>query len=158
MPDLPQNPSPVQRSIRVRQAILEDAPRITALDAEQTGVVKPGHFRRMLAECRPPQGVSLVAEREGELLGYVLGEVRAWEFGSPPTGWILAVAVAPECRGEGLGAKLVSEACRALSATGAKAVRTMVDRRSVEMLRFFRGAGFVAGPFMEMEVPCVPTA
>ena len=48
----------------------------------------------------------LVAEAEGRVVGFVIGEVRDWEFGSPPCGWVFAIDVDPTVRQRGIGAAL----------------------------------------------------
>jgi ribosomal protein S18 acetylase RimI-like enzyme len=97
--------------------------------------------------------VALVAAAAGgRVVGYLVGEVRAWEFGSRPAGWIFAVGVDPDHGGMGLGRRLRDEAVRRFGALGVRAIRTMVRKDNVRVLRFFRDAGFTAGPFMELEL------
>ena len=33
----------------------------------------------------------LVAELDTRVVGFVIGEVRDWEFGSPPCGWVFGI-------------------------------------------------------------------
>lgn len=140
----------VREPLAIRDARQNDAPAITAIDARHTGVAKPAHWRKMLTHCRDG-GVAVVAECGRDLVGYLLGEVRAWEFGSPPTGWIYAVGVSPDAESAGVGRRLVESACERFGVMQVTAVRTMVQRESIALLRFFRGAGFVTGPFVELE-------
>ena len=56
-------------------------------------------------------GFFLVAEDAGDaaefpLLGYIVGEIRAWEFGSEPCGWVFAFSVEPGTRLQGIGERL----------------------------------------------------
>lgn len=143
-----------QKQPLVRQARPRDAEAITRIDAGHTDIAKPEHWKTLLAKCRQAQGLALVVEVEGMVVGYVLGEVRAWEFGSPPTGWIHAMGVDPTEQEEGLGRRLVEAAYEHFAAEGVEAMRTMVRREDVGLLRFFRGAGFVAGPFVQLEMSC----
>ena len=85
------------------------------------------------------------------LVGFVVGEVRAWEFGSPPCGWVFAVNVAPEWRERGVGARLFDEICGCFAAAGVDTVRTMISRRDTLNLSFFRAQGLTAGPYIELE-------
>src|SRR3990167_4428934 len=53
--------------------------------------------------------VTLVAVDDAardEVLGYLAGEIRAFEFGSEPAGWIFAIGVAHENQRRGIGQKL----------------------------------------------------
>ena len=88
----------------------------------------------------------------GELVGYVTGEIRAFEFGSEACGWILTVGVHPECAREGVASGLLAAACRRFQEAGVTRVRTMVQRSDVPVLSFFRANGFVGGSFVQMEL------
>ena len=140
--------------ILLRAAVPDDAQAIAAIDAEHTGVEKVLHWRGLLTGCRDNGGLALVAEQDGDVIAYIVGEVRAWEFGSPPTGWIYAVGVAPRSQGHAVGRRLVDAAREHFAALGVSSLRTMVRRENVELLRFFRSSGFIAGPFVELEVDC----
>jgi predicted N-acetyltransferase YhbS len=138
-------------SVIVRPARPSDAAAITAIDERHTGVAKPEHWAARLAESRSATGVALVAEQDGAVIGYLLGQVRAWEFGSPPAGWIYGVGVDPLVQHGGVGRRLLEAARPLFAELGATSLRTMVQRDSVILQRFFRSAGFVAGPFVELE-------
>jgi ribosomal protein S18 acetylase RimI-like enzyme len=53
---------------------------------------------------------------------------------------------------EGIAARLFEEACRRFARQGIGLVRTMVRRDDVGVLTFFRNQGFVAGPYVELEL------
>lgn len=86
------------------------------------------------------------------LVGYLLGEVRAFEFGSEPCGWIFAVGVDPGRAREGIASRLLGEACTRFGAAGVATVRTMVRRDDIPVLSFFRRWGFVGGSFYQLEM------
>jgi ribosomal protein S18 acetylase RimI-like enzyme len=138
----------------IRDAGPPDLEGIVRVDARNTGRSKPAYWRRMLeAYGRDQKGrVALVAMGDGgAVLGHLLGEIRAWEFGSEPCGWIFAVAVDPDHGRRGLARGLCRHAMARFRAMGVPVVRTMVRRNDVPVLSFFRSMGFVAGPFTEME-------
>src|SRR5690606_39665324 len=56
-----------------------------------------------------PKSAFLVARRDDVVVGYIIGTVRAWEFGSPPAGWIHAIGVDPSARKHGTGTMLFRE-------------------------------------------------
>ena len=102
-----------------------------------------------------PAGPPLAWVAEGEdhrIIGYVAGEVRSWEFGSEPAGWITGVGVDGAHRSTGLGRALLTKLLEVLRQREVATVRTMVQRDDVPVLRFFRAAGFAAGPYTEMEL------
>jgi ribosomal protein S18 acetylase RimI-like enzyme len=88
----------------------------------------------------------------GRVAGYLAGDIRAWEFGSEPVGWIVALGVDPRFERHGLGGRLVEAAARRFATLGVKTVRTMVRRDDVPVLRFFRSRGFAGGPYLELEL------
>lgn len=93
----------------------------------------------------------MVAEAEGQVVGFILGEIRAWEFGSPPSGWIFAINVAKGARLDGVGTRLFEVICAQFTEAGVDRVRTMIAKDDPLVMRFFRSQGMVAGPFIELE-------
>jgi ribosomal protein S18 acetylase RimI-like enzyme len=93
-----------------------------------------------------------VAVAEGRVIGYILAEGRAWEFGSPLCGWIFAIGVDPQCGRKGVGLALCREVCLKFKSLNIRTVRTMVRKDDLDVLSFFRASGFKAGPFIELEL------
>jgi ribosomal protein S18 acetylase RimI-like enzyme len=85
----------------------------------------------------------LGAEVNGKLAGFVLGEVRTWEFGSGErTGWIEVVGIDPEFWGLGIGRRLGEALLTEFKRRGVVRVRTLVDSYSGELIAYFRSLGF----------------
>jgi GNAT superfamily N-acetyltransferase len=95
--------------------------------------------------------VAIDAEAGGRCAGFVVGEIRAWEFGSPPSGWIFAVAVLRSAREHGVGGLLFEAVCAHFRAVGVQRVRTMLGKNDLLVMSFFRGQGMMAGPFIQLE-------
>jgi GNAT superfamily N-acetyltransferase len=146
--------SDIRAELRIRPAASSDVPSIIALDEEVTGLAKPIYwqdtFDRFGERSRAGR-FFLVAELQGCIEGFVVGEVRAWEFGSPPCGWIFAIQVRPKGRLKGVGAQLFNALCERFRRTGVAKVRTMLARDNTTILSFFRSQGMMAGPFIELE-------
>jgi GNAT superfamily N-acetyltransferase len=141
-------------TLRTRLAVAADVASIIALDAEVTGLAKPEYWRDIherFGVRRRADRFFLVAERENHIEGFVIGEVRAWEFGSPPCGWIFAIQVRPKARLKGVGTQLFNAICDCFRKTGVLNVRTMLARDNTTILSFFRSQGMMAGPFIELE-------
>ena len=151
--DLEETPAPELGSVRVRSARPTDLAPVTALDAENTGVAKPAYWKDRFEwyAGRQPDRFFLVAERENAMLGFIVGEVRAWEFGSPPSGWIFAVHISPSTRLHGLGTLLFEEICVRFRTAGVAVVRTMLAKDATLLMSFFRSQGMMAGPFIQLE-------
>ena len=152
--------APATGAVRVRPLRPDDLPSVARIDAHHTGRSKRAYWRRILGEYlaaeRGPRRVGLAAEQGGRLLGYLLGEVRAFEFGSEPCGWVFAVGVDPAHLRAGVASRLLGEASRLFRLAGVSLVRTMVRRNDVPVLAFFRGNGFRGGAFVELERPLPP--
>ncbi len=139
----------------IRAARAADIPAVSRLDAGITGLSKPAYWDDMFERYgKRPKRFFLVAELEGgKVAGFIIGEVRAWEFGSPPSGWIFAIGVDPEIRLHKVGSRLFEAICDCLAETGVDTVRTMLARKDELNMTFFRSQGMMGGPFIQLEMP-----
>lgn len=158
-PAPPRIPSPDADDLTIRDARPEDAAAVDRLDARITELAKPDYWREIFARFsgRPDSHI-LIAEVGGRLRGFIIGEVRAWEFGSPPSGWIFAIGVHPDHRLNKLGSRLFEAMCQRLRESGVKTVRTMLARDDNLNMAFFRSQGMMGGPFTQLEMPLRLTA
>ncbi len=142
-------------AIRVRPAQASDLAQVVDIDAEVTGLRKRAYWRDVLERYGRPnakQRFFLVAADGTAILGYVVGEVRDWEFGSPPCGWVFGISVRPDARLGGTGTQLLSAILKSFRQAGVKKVRTMLARDNNLILSFFRSQGMMAGPFIPLEL------
>lgn len=140
--------------MHIRPAEFADISQIIALDKIVTGLAKPDYWHGMFERYGAQQhkeSFFLVAERERYLEGFVAGEIRAWEFGSPPCGWIFAIQIRPKARLKGVGSELFNAICSRFRESGVVNIRTMIARDNTPVLSFFRSQGMAAGPFIELE-------
>ncbi len=153
----PQRPAGARAddSLAIRPARRGDLDAVIAIDATVTGLAKRKYwlsvYRRYGASGRREQQF-LVALAQGRLVGFVIGEVRDWEFGSPPCGWVFAIDVDPQARLEGVGTRLLQAISAGFRRTGVRTLRTMLARDNTLMLSFFRSQGLMAGPLMSLEI------
>jgi len=143
-------------AFRIRGLALRDLAEVQRIDAYHTGARKPAYWKHVfhdfLGTSDSPLRVGLAAQGPRKLSGYLLGEVRAFEFGSEPCGWIFAVGVDPTALRQGVATALVTEACRRFRAADVSTVRTMVRRNDIPVLAFFRASGFAGGPYVQLEL------
>ncbi len=139
--------------VAIRPVVAEDLPPIIELDRRNTGVAKPEYWRDLYGRYANAgrSRFFLVAETGGALAGFVIGEVRAWEFGSEPCGWVFAIQVKPEVRLHRVGTALVDAICECFRRTGVAKIRTMLRRNDHVIMSFFRSHGMMAGPFIQLE-------
>lgn len=144
----------------IRRATAEHLQQVVDLDARITGQAKPEYWADIFERYgtrRVDQRFFLVAERANRpddhtILGLIVGEVRGWEFGSEPCGWIFAVSVDSDQREKRIGEQLFRAMCDEFRNVGITTVRTMVRRQSTLHMSFFRGEGMVAGPYTQLEM------
>ena len=143
------------RDIAVRPARRADLDQVIAIDKTVTGLEKRDDwhsvFRRYAGNGQAGRQF-LVAEAGGRVAGFVIGEVRDWEFGSPPCGWVFGIDVRPDMRLSGVGTRLLAAICDRFRRFGVKTVRTMLARDNTLVLSFFRSQGMMAGPFIPLEM------
>ncbi|GEO81370.1 hypothetical protein ROR02_15010 [Pararhodospirillum oryzae] len=144
----------------IRPATPADIEAVTRLDAEITTVFKSDYWRDLFDRYGEGQvGRHFLVATTGETLaGFIIGEVRAWEFGSPPCGWVFALTVDPTLRLHGVGTALFEAICDRFRGEGVTKVRTMVSKEgdARTLMLFFRSHGMMAGPFIELEKDLVP--
>jgi ribosomal protein S18 acetylase RimI-like enzyme len=138
----------------IRNALEDDFDAVIALDFDSVKEEKPAYWRGIFdhyVSTRKDGGFFLVAEADSDVIGFIVGEVRAWEFGSPPCGWVFALSVSPDKRETGVGQLMLEEMCKRLKQAGVTTVRTMVDRENKLTLSFFRSQGLRTGRYVELE-------
>ena len=139
--------------VTIREAEPVDITAVEALDGRITGLAKPDYWRKAYSRYGTrPQRYFLVAERDGKLVGFIIGEERAWEFGSPPCGWVFALGVDPLAREGGIGTKLFAALTARMKASGVALVRTMLARDDALNMAFFRSQGMMGGSFIQLEM------
>lgn len=141
-------------AVTIREAEPVDIEPVAALDRRITGVAKADYYRKAYTRYGTrPDRYFLVAERDGKILGFIIGETRAWEFGSPPCGWIFAIGVDAEAREGGIGSRLFAAIAARMKTSGVATVRTMLARDDALNMAFFRSQGMRGGSFIELEMP-----
>ena len=135
-----------------------DLSRVSAIYAAHAGQPPPDRWQARVGDLLLRlDGVALVAEVGGLVVGYLTGDVRVWEFGSESAGWIFGLGVAPEHQGAGLARAMLARGVARMRELGVTTVRTMVRGDDVAVLRLFRSGGFAAGPYTELEVTLGPS-
>ena len=139
----------------VRAVQRGDLDQVIAIDATVTGLEKRKYwasvYKRYGSGERSEQQF-LVALDRGRVVGFIIGEVRDWEFGSPPCGWVFAIDVLPQARLGGIGTRLLETISAAFRRAGVRKLRTMLARDNTLILSFFRSQGLMAGPLIPLEM------
>jgi ribosomal protein S18 acetylase RimI-like enzyme len=144
-------------NVKVRLLTKEDLEAIVRIDEKVLGGKKGfSEPRREYWERKLDQTLtqaSLVAEEEGQVVGFILGEVSGWEFGVPDTtGWIDTLGIDPNYQGKGLATILMRELVSHLKRIGVKTVYTLVNWNDWDLLQFFHSMGFERGDMINLEL------
>jgi GNAT superfamily N-acetyltransferase len=148
---------PAHSALRIRRAQSEDIDHVIALDERITGLAKPDYWHDIFERYRRRRleerfFLVAVSDQQSEpILGYVVGEIRAWEFGSTPCGWVFALSVNPDARLQHIGERLFEAISDEFRRAGVDKLRTMVARDTPLHMTFFRSEGMMAGPYIQLE-------
>ena len=139
-------------STKIRDAKVSDAAAIARIQEAVTRRKVSREFGgKVHSYVRKSGGLSLVAEVDGRVVGYVIGDVKTWGFGVEESGWIEMVGVHPEHMGKGLGKKLGAAILSGFRARGVTCVYTTVRWDWGDMLAFFKSLGFEQSDFINLE-------
>jgi ribosomal protein S18 acetylase RimI-like enzyme len=147
-----QMPAP---TVRIRPADRADIGDIIDIDAEATGLRKVDYWHELFARYGSARGRQqrffLVALRDERIVGFIVGETRDWEFGSPPCGWVFGISVRRTERESGVASQLLAAICEDFRRTGVTKVRTLLARDDHLVMAFFRSQDMMAAPFIALE-------
>ena len=93
-----------------------------------------------------------VADRDGEVVGFIVGGIKDWGFGVERAGWIEMVEVDPGCMGTGIGKELGGALLLYFQSVGIKEVYTSVRWDSGDLIEFFKSLGFDKSGFINLHV------
>ncbi len=146
---------PPLAALKIRPVRHTDLDAVIGIDTMVTGIEKRPYWNslyRRYADAVATGQHFLVAVSDEETIGFVIGEVRDWEFGSPPCGWVFAIDVHPQARLVGAATQLLKAICANFRKAGVSKVRTMLARDNTLILSFFRSQGMMIGPFIPLEL------
>lgn len=144
-----EGPEIAEPACLVRRLHPTDLARVVALDALVTGRERRGYFEHKLATNLLDSSVevSLGAELDHSLIGFLLARVWTGEFGATePVAVLDTLGVHPSFQGRGVGDALVHQLCTNLHGLGVLTLRTEVAWAHFELLRFFHHQGFQPAP------------
>jgi hypothetical protein len=142
-------------TVSVRPVRRGDLEAVIEIDNLVTGIEKVDYWKslyRKYADAVATGQHFLVAVSGDDVVGFVIGEVRDWEFGSQPCGWVFAINVRQDARLAGTATALLKGICDGFRKAGVSKVRTMLACDNTLILSFFRSQGMMIGAFLPLEM------
>jgi ribosomal protein S18 acetylase RimI-like enzyme len=144
----------VQSKPRVRPLDELDIGSVVRIDERITGRYRPDFWEQRVGYyLRRDPDSSQVVEVESKVVGFMLGDVRAGEFGlEEPSGWIERMGIDPDFRGRDLGKLLFDALMAHFAECGVTRVRTLVDDKDTGVAGFLAALGFEPSPLKALEL------
>ena len=139
----------VNDTVLVRNLRPKDLERVVDIDTRNTGRSRAQYFKVKLAQALADTGiqVSLAAELDGVLAGFLLARVYYGEFGATEQSAVLdTIGVHPRHQGRGVGQALLRQLRENLLGLGIPVLRTEVSWEDRSLLSFFHREGFTPAP------------
>lgn len=144
----------VKSTARVRPLDELDIAGIVRIDERITGIYKPDQWeQRVMYYLRRDPLASQVVEADGKVVGFMLADVRAGEFGlEEPGGWVERFGIDPDYRGRDLGRSMFEAITSHFRARGVRSVRTLVDQNDAGITGFLGSIGFKPSALQALEI------
>jgi ribosomal protein S18 acetylase RimI-like enzyme len=139
----------------VRSLAASDLDSIRRIDRHITGEDRADYLQQKVAEVISDTGirVSMVAEQDGLVAGFVMARVDYGSFGcAESTAVVDTLGVGPEYKGSGIGSALMAQLMDNLASLQVEHVRTEVEWENFDLNRFLAGSGF--RPAQELSLSC----
>ena len=148
-------------AVLVRTMREGDLEAVVSIDAGATGRRRPRYFELMLERALKQSSlqISLVAELERRVVGFLVGSLYYGEYGvTEPSASIEAIGVHPQFRGRHVGRALMRQLRLNLGALRITTLRTEVAWDDFELLAFFKKEGFAPAGRLCLECTLDPTS
>ncbi len=138
----------------IRTMVPSDLDRIVEIDIKVLGKPRPEYWEMKIELLEKRSQVSsLVAELDGKVIGFIIGDESRWEYGVPENiGWIDTIGVDPDYQRKGIAKILFTEMTNSLKKVGVATIITFVTRRDWILLKFFNSMGFQKGDMINLEL------
>ena len=135
----------------IRRLKKEDAEDISRIYGAITMQPVSADFKRVVEEhAIREDGACFVAERDGNVTGFMISYILTAGFGMPKSAWIATLGVDPSCMGQGIGASLAKEIFKFYKNQGIENIYTSVRWDSTDLLSFFKTLGFDRSNFINL--------
>jgi ribosomal protein S18 acetylase RimI-like enzyme len=141
----------IAKEIKIRKIGIEDVPEIVAI---QESILQKKVSRRWIQmvenHLKKQEGIGFVASKDGQVVGFIIGQIKGEGFGLEQSGWIEVVGVHPRQMGVGIGRALAEKLFQVFKKEGIRDIHTVVRWDAGDMLSFFKAIGFDRSPFINL--------
>ena len=137
--------------LKVRELRDEDIEEVVRIHGVITKKPDPPVVEALLREnLEKSRGVGFVAELEGRVVGFMMGEIKHGSFGLGRSFWIEMMAVHPKRMGIGIGHAIGERLFEFCKSKDVFDVYTAVRWDSGDILSFFKTLGFDRSNFVNL--------
>jgi ribosomal protein S18 acetylase RimI-like enzyme len=142
-------------AVKVRLMQAEDFDAVVKIDEKVLQAARPEYYKMkfeklFLSHDYVP--TSLVAEENGTVVGFIMGEIFIGEYGiSKEIGTLDTIGVDPECQKKGIGELLINEFVAHLKSLGVHKLSTLVDWNDSRLVHFFTASHFSPSKTINLE-------
>jgi len=141
----------MEKGIKIRKIRAGDVSQIVAIQESilQKKVSKKW-VQKVEHHLKKQEALGFVALKDGQVVGFIIGEIKGEGFGLEQSGWIEVVGVHPRQMGVGIGRILAEKLFAFFKKEGIRDIHTSVRWDAGDMLSFFKAIGFDRSPFMNL--------
>jgi ribosomal protein S18 acetylase RimI-like enzyme len=141
-------------SLNIRGINESDVDAIVEIEGMNLGVRRRSYWERELQKNKEGRFLgSRIAELNGKVVGFILGDIGSREFGMPENmGWIHTVGVHPDYQHQGIAMALFEDYKRRFMELDVDIIYSIVSLSDNMQLPFFERMGFRPGNRVYLEL------
>ncbi|MCP3873301.1 MAG: GNAT family N-acetyltransferase [Desulfobacteraceae bacterium] len=143
----------MEDKVNIRKITLKDADAIQAIRKAISEDDAKADLEKLI-EQQVSEGSdesSLVAEINGDVVGYMISTTLIAGFGIKKSAWIMAIGVHPDYMGQGIGLNLARKICEIYMNKEIENIYSSVLWDSTDVLSFFKKLGFERSDFINLK-------
>jgi len=141
----------MEKGIKILKIRAEDVSEIVTIQESilQKKVSKKW-IQKVEGHLKKQEALGFVASKDGQVVGFIIGQIKGEGFGLEQSGWIEVVGVHPQQMGIGIGRALAEKLFQFFKKEGIRDIHTAVRWDAGDMLSFFKAISFDRSPFINL--------
>ena len=144
-----------ESTIKIRLMKADDFDAVVGIDGKVLNSSRPQYYElkfEKLFKSKDYLPTSLVAEEDGTVVGFVMGELYMGEYGIfQEEASLDTIGVDPDYQNKGVGEQLINEFMEHLRQIGVQKVNTLVDWNDSKLIQFFSANQFSPSTTINLE-------